>query len=241
VEAPTPGSMLLASLLLKLGGYGFLRYSLTFLMAGSESFRPVVAALALAGVIYGALSTLRQVDLKRIIAYSSVSHMNLVVLALFSLDSSGLAGAIFLMVAHGIVSAALFFCVGIVYDRTHSRLLRYYGGLTTVMPLFATFFFLFNLMNMSFPGTPNFVGELLCLLGIVHSSVFVGILATPGIVLAAAFSIALFGRVCFGTLKFKYTDEFYDLTRREFAILILLTLVSFVLGLNAGSVLNFVN
>jgi len=158
--------MLLASLLLKLGGYGLLRFSLTFLGQASAVYTPVVATLAIAGVIYGSLSTMRQIDLKRIIAYSSVAHMNLVALGIFSFNRVGIEGSIYLMVAHGVVSAALFFCVGVVYDRTHTRLLRYYGGLVTVMPVFAAFFFIFNLANMGFPGTPNFVGELLMLAGI---------------------------------------------------------------------------
>jgi len=231
--------MLLASLLLKLGGYGFLRFSLTFLLEASETFRPYVVSLALAGVIYGSLSTLRQIDLKRIIAYSSVSHMNLVVLGLFSLSARGVDGAIYLMVAHGVVSAALFFCVGVIYDRAHSRLLRYYGGLVSVMPLFTSAFFIFNLANMSFPGTPNFLGELLLFLGISEYSVLVLFLSTPGIVLAAAFSVFLFARVCDGTLKTKYIAEFSDMNRRELAIVIILTGMTLLLGLCANSVLEF--
>ena len=240
MEAPTTGSMLLASLLLKLGGYGFLRFSMTFLLEASDAFRPYVAACALAGVIYGSLSTLRQIDLKRIIAYSSVSHMNLVVLGLFSLSARGVDGAIYLMVAHGVVSAALFFCVGVIYDRTHSRLLRYYGGLVTVMPLFTSAFFIFNLANMSFPGTPNFLGELLLFLGISEYSVFVLFLSTPGIVLAAAFSVFLFARACYGTLKTKYVEEFSDTNRRELSIVLVLGVMMLLLGLCANSVLEFV-
>jgi proton-translocating NADH-quinone oxidoreductase chain M len=239
VEAPTTGSMLLASLLLKLGGYGFLRFSLTFLLEASETFRPYVVSLALAGVIYGSLSTLRQIDLKRIIAYSSVSHMNLVVLGLFSLSARGIDGAVYLMVAHGVVSAALFFCVGVIYDRAHSRLLRYYGGVVSVMPLFTSAFFLFNLANMSFPGTPNFLGELLLFLGISEYSILILFLATPGIVLAAAFSVFLFARVCYGTLKTKYIAEFSDMNRRELAIVLILVGMMLLLGLCANSVLEF--
>jgi proton-translocating NADH-quinone oxidoreductase chain M len=239
VEAPTVGSMLLASLLLKLGGYGFLRFSLTFLGAASETFLPIVSAFALAGVIYGSLSTLRQVDLKRIIAYSSVSHMNLVVLGLFSFTQEGLEGATYLMVAHGFVSAALFFCVGVLYDRTHSRLLRYYGGLVTVMPLFVTAFFIFSLANMSFPGTPNFLGELLIFMGIFKLSTAVLFFSTAGIVLAAAFSVFLFNRVAFGTLKTKYISEFTDANRREVAICIMFGIPTILLGLYGGIVLDY--
>jgi proton-translocating NADH-quinone oxidoreductase chain M len=239
VEAPTVGSMLLASLLLKLGGYGFLRFSLTFLCAASETFLPLVSALALAGVIYGSLSTLRQIDLKRIIAYSSVSHMNLTVLGLFSFTQEGLDGAIYLMVAHGFVSAALFFCVGVLYDRTHSRLLRYYGGLVVVMPLLVTSFFVFSLANMAFPGTPNFLGEVLVFQGVFKVSTVVLLFSTAGIVLAAAFSVFLFNRIAFGTLKTKYISEFTDANRREVTIIIMLGAVALLLGLCGDIVLDY--
>jgi len=239
VEAPTAGSMLLASLLLKLGGYGFLRFSLTFLAEATHLFTPVVSALALAGVIYGSLSTLRQVDLKRIIAYSSVSHMNLVVLGIFSFNQEGLEGATYLMVAHGLVSSALFFCVGVIYDRAHSRLLRYYGGLVSVMPLFATGLLVFSLANMSFPGTPNFIGELLIFTGLFQRSTVVLLLSTAGIVLSAAFSVFLFNRVAFGTLKTKYSSEFTDANRRECAILFILIIPTLLLGVCSNIVLEF--
>lgn len=180
--------MLLASLLLKLGGYGFLRFSLTMLHDASVYYAPLVSVCALLGVIYGSFSTIRQVDLKRIIAYSSVAHMNLVVLGLFSFSSQGIEGALFLMVGHGVVSAALFFCVGVLYDRYHSRLIRYYGGLVTVMPLFSTFFFFFTLANMSFPGTSNFLGELLIFTGLFYKNSAVLLLSTISIVLSAVYS-----------------------------------------------------
>lgn len=231
--------MLLASLLLKLGGYGFLRFSLTFLGDATIAFTAVVSAFALAGVIYGSLSTLRQIDLKRIIAYSSVSHMNLVVLGIFAFNREGLEGATYLMVAHGLVSTALFFCVGVLYDRTHSRLLRYYGGLVTVMPLFSVGLFLFSLANMSFPGTPNFLGEVLIFMGIFQRSTLVLFLSTAGIVLSAAFSVFLFNRVAFGTLKTKYIAEFSDANRRECAILLVLLVPSLILGLCSNTVLEF--
>ena len=231
--------MLLASLLLKLGGYGFLRFSLTFLAEATHYFTPMVSALALAGVIYGSLSTLRQVDLKRIIAYSSVSHMNLVVLGIFSFNREGLEGATYLMVAHGLVSSALFFCVGVLYDRTHSRLLRYYGGLVTVMPMFATGLFVFSLANMSFPGTPNFIGELLIFTGLFQKSTAVLFLSTAGIVLAAAFSVFLFNRLVFGTLKTKYSTEFTDADRRECAILLVILIPTVLLGVCSNTVLEF--
>jgi len=241
VEAPTVGSMLLASLLLKLGGYGFLRFSLTFLSEGSNHFAPLVSTCALLGVIYGSLSTVRQIDLKRIIAYSSVAHMNLVMLGLFSYNQQGLEGAVYLMVGHGVVSAALFFCVGVLYDRHHSRLLRYYSGVVTVMPLFCGMFFAFTLANMSFPGTSNFLGELLVFLGIFAGNSTVLLFSTAGIVLGAVYSTWLFNRVAFGTLKTTYISEFTDLTRREFLILLSLLIPMLLLGLTASFVLDFVH
>lgn len=231
--------MLLASLLLKLGGYGLLRFSLTFLAWASVFFTPAVATLSIAGVIYGSLSTMRQIDLKRIIAYSSVAHMNLVALGIFSFNRVGLDGSIYLMVAHGVVSAALFFCVGVIYDRTHTRLLRYYGGLVSVMPLFATLFFIFNLANMGFPGTPNFIGELLLLAGIYKLSPTTTFLASQGIIFSAAYSTNLFARTCFGTLKTQYISRFADATRREIVILVGLLAAALLLGLRTDVVLSY--
>lgn len=182
------GSRLLASLRLKLGGYGFLRFSLSRLSSGSEYYAPRVSTLALLGVIYGSLSTIRQIDLKRIIAYSSVAHRNLVRLGLFSYTQAGIEGAVYLRIGHGVVSAALFFCVGVIYDRHHSRLLRYYGGLVTVRPLFSVALFRFTLANRSFPGTSNFLGEIRLFLGVFISNSFVLVFSTAGIVLSAVYS-----------------------------------------------------
>lgn len=241
VEAPTVGSMLLASLLLKLGGYGFLRFSLSMLQEGSAYFNSLVSTLALLGVIYGSISTIRQIDLKRVIAYSSVAHMNLVMLGLFSYNLQGIEGAIYLMVGHGVVSTALFFCVGVIYDRYHSRLLRYYSGLVTVMPLFTFFFFAFTLANMSFPGTSNFMGELLMFLGIFAKNSTTLLLSTAGIVLSAVYSVWLFNRVAFGTLKTEYISRFSDINRRECAILASLLIPMIVLGISANFILDFLH
>jgi NADH-quinone oxidoreductase subunit M len=181
--------MLLASLLLKLGGYGFLRFSLLMLAEGSFYYGPIISITALLGVVYGSLSTIRQIDLKRIIAYSSVAHINLVMLGIFSFNQQGVEGAIFLMVGHGVVSTALFFCVGVLYDRYHSRQLQYFGGLSSVMPLFCGGLFAFTLANMSFPGTSNFLGELLVFLGIFPINNTVLLFATSSIVLSAVYSV----------------------------------------------------
>jgi len=231
--------MLLASLMLKLGGYGFLRFSLSMLNAGSVSFGALVATLSILGVIFGSLSTTRQIDLKRVIAYSSVAHMNLVMLGLFCTNQLGVEGAVYLMVAHGVVSAALFFCVGVLYDRYHSRLIRYYGGLTTMMPMFATFFLLFTLANMGFPGTSNFLGEILLFVGIFSFNSTSLIFATAGIVFSAVYSVLLYNRVVFGTLKTTYIGRFIDITRREFAVLASLVLPMILLGLSGNFLLDY--
>lgn len=169
VQAPTEGSVILASLLLKLGGYGFIRVLLPMFPEGTQMFLPLVMVLSTMGVVYASFTTICQVDLKKIIAYSSIAHMNFVVLGIFSLTLEGLQGSIFLMLAHGIVSSGLFFMVGFLYDRYHVRELRYYGGLVYSMPLYSTFFLIFILANMSLPGTCNFIGEILIFFGLFQT------------------------------------------------------------------------
>jgi NADH-quinone oxidoreductase subunit M len=232
--------MLLASLLLKLGGYGILRFLLTFLTDASVFFTPLVVTLGIGGVVYGSLSTLRQIDLKRVIAYSSVAHMNLVVVGLFSFTRFGIEGAIYMMVAHGVVSSALFFLVGVIYDRTHTRLLRYYGGLVTVMPLFVSFFFVFSLANMGFPGTPNFPGELLILMGAFAIAPHVAFESGLGVVFSSAYSTFTHARISFGTLKTKYIHQFIDMLPREVSVVFVLLIVATVLGIQTAPVLTFV-
>jgi len=204
-------------------------------------FNPIISILSILSIVYASLTTLRQLDMKRIIAYSSIAHMNLIVLGLFSYTQQGIEGAIYLMVAHGIVSSALFFCVGVLYDKYHTRLVKYYGGLTQVMPLFASFLFVFSLANMSFPGTSNFVGELLILIGIFEANFAVMLFAASGIILSAAYSILLFNRVAFGTLKTKYIKHFTDVTIDDLLILTPLVLYMFLLGINANIILTFIN
>jgi NADH-ubiquinone oxidoreductase chain 4 len=211
------------------------------LAEGSTQYATLVSTFALLGVVYGSLSTIRQIDLKRIIAYSSVAHMNLVMLGLFSYNVQGVQGAIYLMIGHGVVSTALFFCVGVLYDRYHSRLLRYYGGLVSVMPVFSGSFFAFTLANMSFPGTSNFLGELLLFVGVFAKNPLALLLSSLSIVLGAIYSVKLFNRVVFGTLKTRYIRRFSDLIPREFAILFALILPMVVLGVSANFILDFLH
>jgi len=181
--------MLLASLLLKLGGYGFVRYSLVLFPIGANFFGPIVVTLGTVGVVYASLVTLRQLDIKRVIAYSSIAHMNLVVVGLFSGTQQGVEGAIYLMLGHGVVSTGLFFCVGVLYDRYHTRMIDYYSGLVVVMPTYTIAFFCLTLANMGFPGTPNFLGEILIFTGIFERDMPVTLFAATGIVLSAVYSI----------------------------------------------------
>jgi len=174
--------MILAALLLKLGTYGYLRFTVTMFPEAAAYFAPLIIALAILSILFASLTAISQTDLKRIIAYSSIAHMNFVVLGIFSFTHQGIDGSIYLMIAHGIVSPALFFCIGVVYDRYHTRSIKYYSGLVQVMPLFCIFLFIFTLANMSFPGTSNFVGELLILAGVFGANSFVTIVMASGIV-----------------------------------------------------------
>lgn len=230
VEAPTAGSVLLAGILLKLGTYGFLRFSIPMFPDATIYLTPLVFVMSVLAIIYTSLTTLRQIDLKKIIAYASVGHMNFVTLGLFSLTLQGIEGSILVMLSHGIVSSALFLCIGIIYDRYKTRILKYYRGLTLTMPLFSIFFFIFTLANISVPGTSSFIGEFLILTGAYQANVIATVLASTGIILGAAYSIWLYNRVAFGTLT-NYILKFNDISKREFMILIPFLLLVFVMGI----------
>lgn len=230
VEAPTVGSVLLAGVLLKLGVYGFLRFSLTLFPLASLYFSPLVYFLSIIGVIYASLNAIRQTDFKRVIAYSSIAHMNLITLGIFSFNTMGIEGAILQSISHGFVSGALFLLIGVLYDRYHSRLLYYYSGLVHTMPLYAIFFLFFTLANIALPGTSSFVGEFLLLCGIYKTSILTAILGSFGVVLCGAYSLWLYNRLIFGNLKFSYTLQFKDINLKEFLVLIPLFFLVLFMG-----------
>jgi NADH:ubiquinone oxidoreductase subunit 4 (subunit M) len=189
VEAPTVGSVLLAGILLKLGTYGMLRFLLPLFPYANNYFTPFVYLLSVIAIIYISCTALRQIDLKKIIAYASIAHMNYVVLGMFSLNINSYVGSIFLMLSHGLVSSALLFCIGMLYDRYKTRILKYYSGLVHFMPLFSFFFLMFTLANMSFPGSSNFIGEFLILLNLITDNLYVCLLVTFSIIFGAIYSI----------------------------------------------------
>lgn len=238
VEAPTAGSVILAGVLLKLGGYGFLRFSIPMFPEASIYFKPLVYLLSVIAIIYVSLTTLRQIDLKKIIAYSSVAHMAFVTLGIFTFNIQAIEGSILLMLSHGLVSSALFMCVGILYDRHKTRIVKYYSGLLQVMPLFITIFFIFTLANLSFPTTSGFIGEFLVLVGLFQTNKFITFLASTGMVLGAAYSIWLWNRVSCGNLKVYFINNYADLNYREILLFIPLIFLTFLLGIYPEIILD---
>lgn len=215
VEAPTAGSVILAGVLLKMGGYGFIRLSLPMLPDASEYFAPMVFALSVIAVIYTSLVALAQTDMKKLIAYSSVAHMAFVTMGIFTMTQQGIDGAIFQMISHGLVSGALFLCVGVVYDRMHTREIAQYGGVVTVMPRYAALFMLFTMASVGLPGTSGFVGEFLTLLGAYQVSTLVTALAATGLILGAAYMLFLYRRVVFGPVTNPEVRKMQDVDLRE--------------------------
>ena len=238
VEAPTAGSVILAAILLKMGGYGFLRFSLPMFPEASQHLAPLIYALSVVAIIYTSLVALMQEDVKKLIAYSSVAHMGFVTMGIFAVTAQGVAGGIFQMISHGIVSAALFLCVGVIYDRMHTRQIAAYGGLVNRMPVYAFVFMVFTLANVGLPGTSGFVGEFLTLIGTFRINNWVATLATIGTILSAAYALWLYRKVIFGKLEKPSLFNIKDIGWREMVILAPLVILTIVFGVYPKPVLD---
>ena len=238
VEAPTAGSVILAGILLKMGGYGFLRFSMPMFPLASQELAPFVFVLSVVAIIYTSLVALAQEDVKKLIAYSSVAHMGFVTMGIFTFNVQGIDGAIFQMLSHGLVSAALFLCVGVVYDRMHTRQIDAYGGLVNRMPIYAFCFMVFTLANVGLPGTSGFVGEFLTLLGAFKANTSVAFFATFGVILSAAYALYLYRRVIFGELTKPALRTITDMGPREIAIMAPLVILTILFGFHPAPILD---
>ena len=230
VEAPTAGSVILAGILLKMGGYGFLRFSLPMFPLASEMFAPLVFTLSVVAIIYTSLVALMQEDMKKLIAYSSVAHMGFVTMGVFAANVQGVQGGLFQMISHGIISGALFLCVGVVYDRMHTREIAAYGGLVNRMPLYAVAFLIFTMGNVGLPGTSGFIGEFLTMLGAFRVNTWVAVFAATGVILSAAYALWLYRRVVFGALTKDSLKGMLDLSAREKAVIYPLVVLTIFFG-----------
>ncbi|MFT4160612.1 NADH-quinone oxidoreductase subunit M [Shinella sp.] len=238
VQAPTAGSVILAGVLLKLGGYGFIRFSLAMFPLASDYFAPFVFTLSVIAIIYTSLVAMMQDDIKKLIAYSSVAHMGYVTMGIFAANTQGLQGAIFQMLSHGIVSGALFLCVGVVYDRLHTREISAYGGLVNNMPKYAVAFMVFTMANVGLPGTSGFVGEIMTLLGAFRANTWVAFFATTGVILSASYALWLYRRVIFGALEKESLKSLLDLSGREKLLLYPLVILTIFFGVYPAPVFN---
>ena len=238
VEAPTAGSVILAGILLKLGTYGFLRFSFPLFPAASFYFAPIVYLFSIVGIVYTSFTAIRQTDFKRIIAYTSVAHMNLVMVGLFSFNTIGLEGAILQSLSHGFVASALFLIIGIVYERHHTRMVKYYGGLVHTMPLYTFIFLFFTMSNIGLPGTGSFVGEFLILAGSFKTNTSATFISATGMVIGGCYSLWLFNRICYGNLKTQYLKDYIDINKREAFIFLPLIFGTITIGLYPEIFLN---
>ena len=238
VEAPTAGSVLLAAILLKMAGYGFIRFSLGLFPFASEIFTPLIYVLSLIAIVFTSLIALMQEDMKKLIAYSSVAHMGFVTLGIFTLKQQGIEGSIIQMISHGLVSAALFLCVGVVYDRIHSRLINTYGGIVSIIPKYSILFMLFTLAALGLPGTSGFIGEFLILMGAFKDNFLVAVIASLGVIFGAAYMLWLYKRVVFGEIVNKDLLKMPDLNKSEFTILIILALPTLFFGFYPEPLIN---
>ncbi|MDG2529568.1 NADH-quinone oxidoreductase subunit M [Caulobacter endophyticus] len=238
VEAPTAGSVILAGILLKMGGYGFMRFSIPMFPNASEMFQPLVFAMSGIAIVYTSLVAFRQTDIKKLIAYSSVAHMGFVTMGIFSGNATGEQGALFQMISHGVISGALFLCVGVVYDRMHTREIAFYGGLTNRMPHYAFVFLLFTMGNVGLPGTSGFVGEILTMTGVYQASTWTAIVSATGVILSAMYALTLYRRVMYGEIVNPELKTITDLDAREIVLFVPLIIMTLVLGIYPNLVFN---
>ena len=231
VEAPTAGSVILAGVLLKLGTYGLIRFCFPLFPDACFYFTPFVYSLAAVGVVYTSFTAIRQTDFKRIIAYTSVAHMNLVMVGLFSFNVIGLEGAILQSLSHGLVASALFLIIGVVYDRHHTRMVQYYGGLVHTMPIYIFIFLFFTMANIGLPGTSSFVGEFLILLGSFKTNIFITAISATSMIVGGCYSLWVFNRIAYGNLKTQYFTHYLDVNKREFLLFFPLMLGTLVMGI----------
>ena len=239
-EAPTGGSIVLAGLILKLGGYGIIRYLIPLMPKGSEYFTPMVYTIGVIGIIYSSLACIRQVDIKRIIAYSSIAHMNLSMIGLFTNEVEGIMGGVYMMLSHGIVSGSLFSSVGMIYERYKTRVLRYYRGLSIMMPIMGTIFMLLTLANIAIPGTSSYVGELLVYMGAFKDNRYMGIIGVVGMVLGGIYGIWLYSRMMFGD-EGRYISEYRDMSRGEVNRMVPMIIIIGVMGLYPDYIIGDMN
>ncbi len=240
VQAPTAGSVVLAAILLKMGGYGFLRFSLPMFPVASDMLAPLVLWLSAIAIVYTSLVALVQEDMKKLIAYSSVAHMGYVTMGIFAVNQQGIDGAIFQMISHGFISGALFLCVGVIYDRMHTRQIDAYGGLVNRMPAYALIFMFFTMANVGLPGTSGFVGEFLTLMGVFQVNTWIAIFATSGVILSAAYALWLYRRVVFGDLIKESLKTITDMGTRERVIFAPLVVMTLLLGVYPALVLDII-
>jgi len=238
VQAPTAGSVILAGILLKLGGYGFILFNLPMFPQASEMFRPLVFALSAIAVVYTSLVAFRQTDIKKLIAYSSVAHMGFVTMGIFAGNDIGVQGAVFQMISHGLISGALFLCVGVVYDRMHTREIAFYGGLTSRMPWFAAIFLMFTMANVGLPGTSGFIGEILTMTGVYQVSTWTALFAASGVIFSAVYALTLYRNVMFGEITNPKLKTITDIDRRELLIFLPLIIGTLWLGIYPAAVLD---
>ena len=238
VEAPTAGSVVLAAVMLKMGGYGFLRFSLPMFPEASQLFQPLMFTLSVIAIVYASLIAFRQTDIKKLVAYSSVAHMGFVTLGIFAFNEIGIQGAIFQMISHGVISGALFFCVGVIYDRMHTREIAFYGGLVHRMPVYAALFMLFSMANVGLPGTSGFVGEILTMVGGFQASTWAAAGAALGVIFSAVYMLTLYRRVVFGEMTNEKLFDIKDVTALEFFILGLLAITALAFGVFPGLIFD---